>query len=213
MPEVELRYFNVNGRAGGIRLLLDYLKVPFTDTYVTDEEWPSVKQYGNKRLLTAAAYKLLDFEKSNTKTDSNLWNKTTKDLSPYFGNSQKEVGLKKEKNHPNTINSSTLSLHIEAYEKTVNLVDSTKNSKANKKVENTEKIFADSTSVIQNPFEFPRQQENSHSKVPEVSQYKTSQRLLDHNQMNQNLDGLVNPENFQQPLPQNYGGSVGSYVS
>jgi glutathione S-transferase len=44
MPNVELKYFNINGRAGGIRLLLDYLKVPFTDTYITDEEWPSVKE-------------------------------------------------------------------------------------------------------------------------------------------------------------------------
>uniref|UniRef100_A0AC34G0U3 Glutathione S-transferase n=1 Tax=Panagrolaimus sp. ES5 TaxID=591445 RepID=A0AC34G0U3_9BILA len=44
MLEVELRYFNINGRAGGMRLLLDYLKVPFTDTYITDDEWPNVKE-------------------------------------------------------------------------------------------------------------------------------------------------------------------------
>uniref|UniRef100_A0A914PDT7 GST N-terminal domain-containing protein n=1 Tax=Panagrolaimus davidi TaxID=227884 RepID=A0A914PDT7_9BILA len=44
MAEVELRYFNISGRAGGIRLLLDYLKVPFIDTYITDEEWPKLKE-------------------------------------------------------------------------------------------------------------------------------------------------------------------------
>uniref|UniRef100_A0AC35GI70 Glutathione S-transferase n=1 Tax=Panagrolaimus sp. PS1159 TaxID=55785 RepID=A0AC35GI70_9BILA len=44
MAELELRYFNISGRAGGIRLLLDYLKVPFNDTYITDEEWPQVKE-------------------------------------------------------------------------------------------------------------------------------------------------------------------------
>uniref|UniRef100_A0AC34FJK7 Glutathione S-transferase n=1 Tax=Panagrolaimus sp. ES5 TaxID=591445 RepID=A0AC34FJK7_9BILA len=36
----ELKYFPINGRAGGMRLLLDYLKVPFTDAFVMPEDWP-----------------------------------------------------------------------------------------------------------------------------------------------------------------------------
>ena len=43
MVELELKYFPINGRAGGIRLLLDYLKVPFTDTYISEADWPKVK--------------------------------------------------------------------------------------------------------------------------------------------------------------------------
>uniref|UniRef100_A0A914QQF1 GST N-terminal domain-containing protein n=1 Tax=Panagrolaimus davidi TaxID=227884 RepID=A0A914QQF1_9BILA len=43
MTKFELIYFNVNGNAGGIRLLFDYLKVPFTDTWISDEDWPKIK--------------------------------------------------------------------------------------------------------------------------------------------------------------------------
>ena len=43
MVQYELKYFPINGRAGGIRLLLDYLKVPFTDTFIMPEDWLKVK--------------------------------------------------------------------------------------------------------------------------------------------------------------------------
>lgn len=43
MSVYELVYFELNGRAGGIRLLLDYLKVPFTDTRISRNEFPKVK--------------------------------------------------------------------------------------------------------------------------------------------------------------------------
>uniref|UniRef100_A0AC35FRE0 Glutathione S-transferase n=1 Tax=Panagrolaimus sp. PS1159 TaxID=55785 RepID=A0AC35FRE0_9BILA len=43
MTKFELIYFNVNGNAGGIRLLFDYLKVSFTDTLISDEDWPKIK--------------------------------------------------------------------------------------------------------------------------------------------------------------------------
>uniref|UniRef100_A0AC34Q2C6 Glutathione S-transferase n=1 Tax=Panagrolaimus sp. JU765 TaxID=591449 RepID=A0AC34Q2C6_9BILA len=44
MTKYTLQYFKINGRAGGIRLLLDYLKVPYTDEYVDFADWPKIKE-------------------------------------------------------------------------------------------------------------------------------------------------------------------------
>uniref|UniRef100_A0AC34RHR3 Glutathione S-transferase n=1 Tax=Panagrolaimus sp. JU765 TaxID=591449 RepID=A0AC34RHR3_9BILA len=44
MTKYTLQYFKINGRAGGIRLLLDYSKVPFTDEYVERDDWPKIKE-------------------------------------------------------------------------------------------------------------------------------------------------------------------------
>ncbi|KAE9552097.1 hypothetical protein FO519_004677 [Halicephalobus sp. NKZ332] len=43
MSKYSLLYFNYNGRAAGIRLLLDYLKVPFEDKTFKFSEWPAIK--------------------------------------------------------------------------------------------------------------------------------------------------------------------------
>ena len=43
MTNYSLLYFNYNGRAAGIRLLLDYLKVPFEDKTFNFSEWPGIK--------------------------------------------------------------------------------------------------------------------------------------------------------------------------
>ncbi|KAE9552092.1 hypothetical protein FO519_004672 [Halicephalobus sp. NKZ332] len=43
MVKYTLFYMNLNGRAGGIRLMLDYLKVPFEDKTFERSEWPTIK--------------------------------------------------------------------------------------------------------------------------------------------------------------------------
>uniref|UniRef100_A0AC35GWV4 Transcription factor CBF/NF-Y/archaeal histone domain-containing protein n=1 Tax=Panagrolaimus sp. PS1159 TaxID=55785 RepID=A0AC35GWV4_9BILA len=75
------------------------------------------------------------------------------------------------------------------------------------KKRNAKEIFVTSTSVFRNPFEFPRQQKTNETKVPEIAGFKTSQRLLNVNQMYQQSGGLINQDNYQQARPQNSGGS------
>uniref|UniRef100_A0AC34RT85 GST N-terminal domain-containing protein n=1 Tax=Panagrolaimus sp. JU765 TaxID=591449 RepID=A0AC34RT85_9BILA len=44
MTKYTFQYFKINGRGGGIRLLMDYLKVPFTDEYIDRDDWLKVKE-------------------------------------------------------------------------------------------------------------------------------------------------------------------------
>jgi glutathione S-transferase len=51
----ELKYFPINGRAGGMRLLMEYLKVPFKDSFVMPENWLQIKPttpFGQVPVLT-----------------------------------------------------------------------------------------------------------------------------------------------------------------
>uniref|UniRef100_A0AC35GIU0 Glutathione S-transferase n=1 Tax=Panagrolaimus sp. PS1159 TaxID=55785 RepID=A0AC35GIU0_9BILA len=41
--QLELKYFDLNGRAGAIRMLLDYLQIPFTDSIIPREKWSLYK--------------------------------------------------------------------------------------------------------------------------------------------------------------------------
>uniref|UniRef100_A0AC34FHQ4 Uncharacterized protein n=1 Tax=Panagrolaimus sp. ES5 TaxID=591445 RepID=A0AC34FHQ4_9BILA len=94
-----------------------------------------------------------------------------------------------KKDISNPINSSTLSLHIAAYENlTENDISPDEddgNEELNreksdliKKWKNVKQLF--STSTIQSQFEFPRQQ-RSQATQPETLQFKASQRLLNPN--------------------------------
>uniref|UniRef100_A0AC35G0Q9 Methylmalonyl-CoA mutase domain-containing protein n=1 Tax=Panagrolaimus sp. PS1159 TaxID=55785 RepID=A0AC35G0Q9_9BILA len=118
---------------------------------------------------------------------SQSWNKRSQILT--FGEAEKEIKkLQKTDTLSNTSNS-TLFLHIAAYEKEdlsnsfVGKIDNgLKKGKSGliKDRENTGQIFTASTLLIQNPFEFPRQQKYEVPK-PEVFQYKASQRLFNPN--------------------------------
>uniref|UniRef100_A0AC34FPJ4 Uncharacterized protein n=1 Tax=Panagrolaimus sp. ES5 TaxID=591445 RepID=A0AC34FPJ4_9BILA len=79
-----------------------------------------------------------------------------------------------------SVNISTLSLHIAAYENSVETTSTNSCDRENKKdLKTVVNIIA--TPANQNPFEFPRQQEN-HLIEPEVAQFTASQNLLNPNE-------------------------------
>jgi hypothetical protein len=110
-------------------------------------------------------------------------NKTSESCSNYLtvineAEEKVEKRWKKCKLSDSVNNSSTLSLHISVYENSFDSVSYQFGNKKEKslKVEKLKSINA-STFVIQNPFEFPRQQNNETSQ-PESSQFRASQRLI-----------------------------------
>uniref|UniRef100_A0AC34GYG2 Uncharacterized protein n=1 Tax=Panagrolaimus sp. ES5 TaxID=591445 RepID=A0AC34GYG2_9BILA len=119
-------------------------------------------------------------------------NKSTKidqysDSLNLYDEAEKDV----EKYKNNNINKSTLSLHISAYENSIesngdNTVLTGKNAQ---KMQNSKHLFADS--IIQNPFEFPRQQKEGKSVDPEMMQFKASQKLLNPNESLASNNGQV----------------------
>uniref|UniRef100_A0AC34F064 MIF4G domain-containing protein n=1 Tax=Panagrolaimus sp. ES5 TaxID=591445 RepID=A0AC34F064_9BILA len=141
-------------------------------------------------LETAATFKALDqyFDGDNSK--NNLWNKSAeinskkfKDLNIFNSKENK----KSDKTCSNLKNSSTLSLHISAYENSVvdveNEQDSDENAcsfKQNKFVKSYWKSFKDFGSTTKNPFEMSRQQIDGATE-PEIMQFKASKKLLNPN--------------------------------
>uniref|UniRef100_A0AC35GG59 Dynein light chain n=1 Tax=Panagrolaimus sp. PS1159 TaxID=55785 RepID=A0AC35GG59_9BILA len=133
----------------------------------------------SSKSLSTEKRKVIDYD--SAKKDLNLWKKSAKDFSQNLENDgfkKEDVGLKK---NSNINNSSSLSLHIEAYENeaSFDFVDDSTKERLKQISKNEKQLFINFTkSVIQNPFEFPRQRENDEAKDPEIAQYKASQLLL-----------------------------------
>uniref|UniRef100_A0A914PXA0 Uncharacterized protein n=1 Tax=Panagrolaimus davidi TaxID=227884 RepID=A0A914PXA0_9BILA len=125
-----------------------------------------------KRGMTAAPIKLSDVSNNDVaRKASNIWKKSAKYLPLNYENddNENEEELKK---------CSTLSLHIKAYENSVNAISDTSDGDISKKKDITKQNLFDPIAVIQNPFEFPRQQENDENKEAETASFKVDQILF-----------------------------------
>uniref|UniRef100_A0A914Q9J8 Uncharacterized protein n=1 Tax=Panagrolaimus davidi TaxID=227884 RepID=A0A914Q9J8_9BILA len=132
---------------------------------------------------TAAPIKLSDVSNNDeARKSSNIWKKSAKDLPLNYENDH--IGKEEESKKGNSLNlkCSTLSLHIKAYENSVNAdsFDGEKNDISKKKKITKQNLF-DPISVIQNSFEFPRQQENDEIKEAETAYFKANQLLISPN--------------------------------
>uniref|UniRef100_A0A914QB58 Uncharacterized protein n=1 Tax=Panagrolaimus davidi TaxID=227884 RepID=A0A914QB58_9BILA len=128
---------------------------------------------------------LIETKNSQTKKFFTSWKNSKKSLN--FLNPDQNSGNKALKGgHSNTFikNNSTLFLHISAYENSVEAASESDSFnvvgfKKNKGCDLKNKLFP----IIQNPFEFPRQQKGDQNiNEPEVMGFKASQKLLNPNQ-------------------------------
>uniref|UniRef100_A0AC35FMT7 Uncharacterized protein n=1 Tax=Panagrolaimus sp. PS1159 TaxID=55785 RepID=A0AC35FMT7_9BILA len=121
-----------------------------------------------------------------------LWNKSSKIKDSVILSDEAERDDKKSSKtaNMNTTKNSTLSLHIAAYENEdafnsfngKNNNEDLQNEKSGKQQEIAKQDFTAPTILIQNSFEFPRQQ-NDEVPKPEISQFRASQTLLNLDEM------------------------------
>uniref|UniRef100_A0AC34FDU7 Ubiquitin-like domain-containing protein n=1 Tax=Panagrolaimus sp. ES5 TaxID=591445 RepID=A0AC34FDU7_9BILA len=116
-------------------------------------------------------------------------------MSSNFINLNRESDEQYQFKDSKNANSSTLSLHIAAYENFVEadtddskggekegIKSKSKKAELFKKWSTLKSVFSGSSSKLQNPFEFPRQQNEDQSGDPEVMQFKSSQQILNPNE-------------------------------
>uniref|UniRef100_A0AC35FZ36 Uncharacterized protein n=1 Tax=Panagrolaimus sp. PS1159 TaxID=55785 RepID=A0AC35FZ36_9BILA len=157
------------------------------------------------------------FDNREDKRNLQTWNKSSD--SRFITLNDKTEGVKKnwKKNDSlNFKNNSTFSLHISAYENSTEatVFDDSFNEN-DKKVLIKEKSSFGSTFVIQNPFEFPRQQ-NDNVSEPEMSQFRASQRLLNPNEASNNDQQMINrslPQSYTEFRNRNRESTVGNFVT
>uniref|UniRef100_A0AC34G283 Uncharacterized protein n=1 Tax=Panagrolaimus sp. ES5 TaxID=591445 RepID=A0AC34G283_9BILA len=138
----------------------------------------------NLKWTAAILSKASDFTHDlKVKKNRNLWKKCDSKKSPSDFLSIHHEKPKEEKDSKSA-NNSTLSLHIAAYENSIEVSPKEFNEKENAKTSliKTKQIFTDSAPTIKHPFEFSRQQENQNNSKPEMMQFKASQRLLNPNE-------------------------------
>uniref|UniRef100_A0AC35GHE8 Uncharacterized protein n=1 Tax=Panagrolaimus sp. PS1159 TaxID=55785 RepID=A0AC35GHE8_9BILA len=127
------------------------------------------------------------FENSDLqkRKDLNLFGKSNKLIPSNWLQNSDSFGkeLNDSNSSENVKNNRTLSLHISAYKNSINTSAASEFNveKKSNGIKKFEKQLLNSTLIIQNPFEFPRQQENdenSDKNIPEIAQFKASQKLL-----------------------------------
>uniref|UniRef100_A0AC34FV13 Uncharacterized protein n=1 Tax=Panagrolaimus sp. ES5 TaxID=591445 RepID=A0AC34FV13_9BILA len=143
---------------------------------------------------------VFNLDDSIKRQDSISWYKSIKHSSSSDLNINRNVEENDEFQKEKSINNSTLSLHIAAYENAFEvpniyssdieiktLIDERVKSGLNKALDPAKQLFICTSPIIQNPFEFPRQQSDKTSD-PEIMQFKATQNLLNPNARISRLD-------------------------
>uniref|UniRef100_A0AC35GSD9 Uncharacterized protein n=1 Tax=Panagrolaimus sp. PS1159 TaxID=55785 RepID=A0AC35GSD9_9BILA len=190
----------------------EFMVFKYKQQYLTNSQTNQENQYSNLNLHQSCKVPILIPLQAYSEVSDNC-KKETYSLSLH--KSSKWLELKKNaekesKNHwkkyGNTTKKSTLSIHIATYEKSVEAAESDpkkenlKNS-ISKTMKNEKQILT-SPFIVQNPFEFLRQQSNDKVPQPEVSQFRASNSLLNPNEaLNNGQHGI---HFVQQQQQQNY---------
>uniref|UniRef100_A0AC34FUW0 Tetratricopeptide repeat protein n=1 Tax=Panagrolaimus sp. ES5 TaxID=591445 RepID=A0AC34FUW0_9BILA len=129
---------------------------------------------------------------SRTSKCSNPWNKSDKHLSSKFLNVHCDVSERTDskKARSASATNSTFSLHIAAYENSTEDANDSDGGEVEKeklglirKWQKAKEFVSGSSSVIQNSFDFPPQQENEDTRTPEKMQFKRSFNLFNPNKL------------------------------
>uniref|UniRef100_A0A914Q519 Uncharacterized protein n=1 Tax=Panagrolaimus davidi TaxID=227884 RepID=A0A914Q519_9BILA len=176
------------------------------------------KSNNNEYCGTAATYFIVSHNYED-KEKLQLWNKSS--ASTFRNINEDNDDFKKQwknENILNITNKSTFSLHIAAYENSIEAValDLTDNENIEEykkekfgSIKTSKQCFTDSLK-FRNPFEFPRQQNVNQRNEPEVMRFSASQRLLGSQRPTSSQQIGNNDEQFVPPQMPPGAGTAGS---